>query len=382
MPPPRSASTSPSSPARASPRRPNGTGSLFIRRERSGRDVYYGKWRIGNEQVKRRIGPKRNPSTREGLTRTQAEAELRRLMASLQQPAALGGRITVKEGGELLIESVRAKGRKKATIEGYESHIRVHLVPFFDQQRLDRIDRREVEDFVRYMGRSGRSTKTTFNALAVLHSIFELARREGRVLANPCSLVDKPRAPEADPDIHFLELEEVEALIRAVPDDDLGRVERPMYLAAAMTGMRQGELLALRWRDIDWTARRVRVRRNFVRGEFGTPKSKRSSRSVPLADRLAGELDLLHQTTLWRGDEGLVFAHPHTGKPIDRSKLLKRFKAALRRAEVREVRFHEYADVFVMPTRLRSPCSVRFPAGKCRHNQSASRKARSVSGGW
>jgi integrase len=104
-------------------------------------------------------------------------------------------------------------------------------------------------------------------------------------------------------------------LLRAVPDDDLGRVERPMYLAAAMTGKRQGELLALRWRDIDWTARRVRVRRNFVRGEFGTPKPKRSSRSVPLADRLAGELDLLYQQTPWRGDEGLVFAHPHTGKP-------------------------------------------------------------------
>jgi integrase len=64
-------------------------------------------------------------------------------------------------------------------------------------------------------------------------------------------------------------------LLRAIPDDDLGRVERPMYLAAAMTGMRQGELLALRWRDIDWTARRVRVRRNFVRGEFGIGATSR-----------------------------------------------------------------------------------------------------------
>lgn len=67
-----------------------------------------------------------------------------------------------------------------------------------------------------------------------------------------------------------------------------------------MTGMRQGELLALRWRDVDWPARRVRVRRNFVRSEFGTPKSKRSSRSVPLADRVAGELDQLHQETVAR----------------------------------------------------------------------------------
>jgi integrase len=110
--------------------------------------------------------------------------------------------------------------------------------------------------------------------------------------------------------------------------------------------MRQGELLALRWRDVDWQARRVRVRRNFVRGEFGTPKSKRSSRSVPLADRVAGELDLLHQETHYKREDDLVFAHPHTGKPIDRSKLLKRFKAALRGAEVREVRFHDLRHTF------------------------------------
>ena len=83
-----------------------------------------------------------------------------------------------------------------------------------------------------------------------------------------------------------------------------------MYLAAVMTGMRQGELLALRWEDVDWAARRVRVRRNFVRGEFGTPKSKRSTRSIPLADRLAGELHAHWTRTAYAADEDLVFAHP------------------------------------------------------------------------
>ena len=113
-----------------------------------------------------------------------------------------------------------------------------------------------------------------------------------------------------------------------------------------MTGMRQGELLALRWMDVDWIAHRVRVRRNFVRGKFGTPKSKRSSRSIPLADDVARELELLFQASSYQADEDLVFAHPHTGRPIDRSLLLKRFKAALKRAGVREIRFHDLRHTF------------------------------------
>jgi integrase len=110
--------------------------------------------------------------------------------------------------------------------------------------------------------------------------------------------------------------------------------------------MRQGELLALRWMDVDWLAHRVRVRRNYVRGRFGTPKSKRSSRSIPLADRVAGELELLFQASSYQADEDLVFGHPHSGRPLDRSLLLKRFKAALARAGVREIRFHDLRQTF------------------------------------
>jgi len=66
-----------------------------------------------------------------------------------------------------------------------------------------------------------------------------------------------------------------------------------IILTAAMTGLRQSELLGLRWRDVDWTAQRIRVRNTFVRGEYSTDgKSDLSTRrSAPMADRLAGELD-------------------------------------------------------------------------------------------
>jgi hypothetical protein len=192
-------------------RRPNGTGSLLIRRDVYGRDIWYGKWRAGDEQVKRRIGPKR------GFTRTQAEAQLRGLMGTVVLRHNSTGRVTVAEAGQLMLERLEVKGRRRTTLATYESHIRVHLVPFFGSQRLDRIGRREIEAFIRFMARNGSSVKTTLNATGVLHSIFELARREGWVLANPCTLVDKPQAPPTDADIHFLEPEEIEGSCAPFP---------------------------------------------------------------------------------------------------------------------------------------------------------------------
>ena len=69
-----------------------------------------------------------------------------------------------------------------------------------------------------------------------------------------------------------------------------------------MTGLRQSELLGLRWRDVDWAAQRIRVRNTFVRGEHSTDgKSDLSTRrSVPMADRLAGELDRWSQRTEYK----------------------------------------------------------------------------------
>jgi integrase len=163
---------------------------------------------------------------------------------------------------------------------------------------------------------------------------------------DPVQGVDRPRAVGGDPDVHFLEQPEIEALISAVPDDTFGATERALYLTAAMCGLRQGELLALRWRDVDWLASRVRVRANYVRGKLGAPKSRRSSRSVPLADRVAGELERHFQRSSYQGDSDLVFCHPSTGTPLDPSKLRKRFKQAASRAGVRAVRFHDLRHTF------------------------------------
>jgi integrase len=330
-------------------RRPRGTGALFVRRDAAGRETWYGKWRVDGQQVKRRIGPKRPVGTRDGLTKTQAEAELRRMMGEVAALPSRGERITIAEAGEALIAARRSAGRKRSTVEGYESILAQHIIPFFGARPVDRIRRSDVEAFATAIERKGLAPNSRINALNLLGATFELAVRRRWMVANPVRGVDRPRGGSADPDIRYLTMEEVEAVLRAVPDDGLGHVERVLYLAAIMTGMRRGELLGLRWGDIDWEAKRIRVRRNYVRGEFGPPKSRRSSRSVPLTDRLAGELQRLYEGSPFEADEDLVFAHPHSrkqGTPLDGSKVLKRFKVALRRAGIRDVRFHDLRHTF------------------------------------
>jgi integrase len=95
-----------------------------------------------------------------------------------------------------------------------------------------------------------------------------------------------------------------------------------------------------------WLVQKARVRRNYVRGQFGPPKSKRSSRGVPLAIRVAGALSDLHRQSAYQGDDDLVFGHPHTGQPLDPSQVLKCFKRYCRTAGIREQRFHDLRHMF------------------------------------
>jgi integrase len=102
-----------------------------------------------------------------------------------------------------------------------------------------------------------------------------------------------PTLPQAKVEdrVHRVDVEQL--LAARYPDDAFGRIEPTPYLTAAMTGLRQGELLGLRWRDVDFDAHKLRVVSPFVRGEFGDPKSSGSGRSVPMAERVADALSEL-----------------------------------------------------------------------------------------
>jgi integrase len=330
-------------------RRSWGTGSLYTRTSTTGVETWYGRWRAGGEQRGSRIGLKRVPATKKGLTRAQAEKELRRLMkASEDAPkrAPVGERLSIEELGERYVADMERRGRKRSSIVAVRSALRVRIVPHFADNALDSYRPADVQVFIAWLEAEELSPKTIHSLAGLVSTLFRYARKKRLASVSPCEDMELPELVE-DGDIHYLEPTEVEALVNAAVEGPYQAIDRGLYLTAAMTGLRQGELLALRWRDVDWRARRIRVRRNYVLGQFGTPKSKRSTRDVPMADAVGGELDRLYKACGDPADDALVFPDPITGEPLKRSVLLVRYRRALKAAKLDEsLRFHDLRHTF------------------------------------
>jgi integrase len=244
-------------------RRAYGTGSLFVKGGK-----WYGRWWLGNQRVKRALGPVRQPGSREGLTRAQAEREMRRGMEAEAVLVRSHDRLTLIEAGERYVDHLEhVIERKRTTIQDYRGYLRGHFEPYFGDRAIDRVESGHVMGYIKRKRVEGLSAKTVQNHLTFLHGVFAFAKRRGWLSSSPLLGVDRPRrAASPNRRIRFLQPEELEATVRAVPDDELGGVERALYLTAAMTGLRQGELLALRWRDVDWVAGLVRVADTFRAG--------------------------------------------------------------------------------------------------------------------
>jgi len=324
-------------------RRAYGTGTLRVVRG-SWLASWYGP---DGRRVQRKVGAVRTEGRADGLTKAQAERVLRR-MREIESPRSApdGQRVTMEEAGEEFCHRLEMRGRRKSHRLTVGSDLRNHIAPFFDSKTLDRI---RPEDIERYIAakRTALAIKTIRNHVNTMHSVFELGLRKGWCQINPVKLADRPTVKKTETRIQFLDQAELEKLLDApYPDDAFGRIEPTLYLTAAMSGLRQGELFGLRWRDVDFDARKLRVVSPFVRGEFGDPKSSGSGRSVPMAERVAVALRELREHSYYASDRDLVFCHPETGKPLDRSKLVRRFKQALDRAEIHRITFHELRHTF------------------------------------
>jgi integrase len=145
--------------------------------------------------------------------------------------------------------------------------------------------------------------------------------------------------------------EEVGGLVRAAANE----VDGAVYLTVAFTGLRMGELLALRWRDVDFAGSTIRVRASWAGRALTTPKSGKV-RSVPLAPDVASKLAGLGRRENWIGEDDLVFAS-EVGTYLDGSALRRRYKAALERGALRSLRFHDLRHTF--GTRMIAKADIR-----------------------
>ena len=184
------------------------------------------------------------------------------------------------EFADRFIGTYAATNNKPSEIESKRSILRVHLVPEFGELRLDRIGPAEVEAYKAKKLKAKLSRKTINNHLTVLRKLLSTAVEWKVLSAVPQIKWMKAPPPEFD----FLTFEEADRLIAAAADE-----WRTMITVALRTGLRLGELLALRWIDVDLETGRIIVRRAVSRGVIGTPKNGRT-REVGLSKQAAQAL--------------------------------------------------------------------------------------------
>lgn len=254
-------------------------------------------------------------------------------------------RETFAAAADRYVNSRIAVGLKTGSIEDYRDRIRLHLLPTFGPSPLGEIEPEQIEHWIAGQREAGASTTSIRHYLSLMSSIFRYEIRRGRCERNPVSEADVPRARQRV-EIRYLTIPELEALLAPVPTDRLGLMERALYATAAMTGLRRGELLALRWGDVDFTTGVLRVRRSYRKRRFDIPKTRSSSRAVPFGARVRSELEQHHARSSFNGADDLVFGLPSTGGVYDASYMTKRFQAARRRAGLRPIRFHDLRHTF------------------------------------
>jgi integrase len=156
---------------------------------------------------------------------------------------------------------------------------------------------------------------------------------------NPASLMERPRQRRTK-EITVLSAPEVHALARAAASPE----DSTLFLTAAFTGLRMGELLALRWRDIDFAREAIHVRASFAKDVESTPK-RGAARTVPMVDDVAQALARHGDRPQFTEPGDLVFAGERGGH-LDPNRVRKRFHQALMAAGLLEMRFHELRHSF------------------------------------
>jgi integrase len=229
---------------------------------------------------------------------------------------------------------------RATTMKSYRGVIQLHVQPYFGARPIRNITLADIENFRAHLvGKIG--VRTVNKSLTLLSMMLNHALRHRWISHNPALLAKKLKQQHAPVESRILTPQQIGALVANAGSPRL----RTLILTAILTGLREGELLGLKWGDVDFEAHQISVRRTYTDGAFSEPKTKASRRRVDFPQDLAAALKR------WKlecplGELDLVFPNG-AGKPENFSNLLRRgLYPALERAGLRKIRFHDLRNTF------------------------------------
>lgn len=279
-------------------------------------------------------------------TQKEASEALSRFVVEADQGGLPSGNSTVEEYLNQWLGSYAATNVQPSTYKRYEQLIRIHVLPSIGKSRLNKLDPFQLQDLYGRVQQSN-CRRTALKVHNLLHLALKHAKRWRLVRENVTELVDAPRAEQTS---SFVPAPgDVQRVLAAAN----GMATETLVYMAVMTGLRQGELLGLRWSDVDFENGRLHVCQSaqYVPGKgtvFKTPKTKRSARAVPMTAETISRLRQHHAKQLelrlkngrdWANLD-LVFTD-ECGKPPTQSSVRWQWEIIRKRAGVPQMRFHD-----------------------------------------
>jgi integrase len=339
-------------------RRTNGEGSIY-RRKSDG--LWVGALKFENERRRRTVYGRTQQAVKDKLTEARAEND--------RGATAITARLTAKDYLSGWILTIRPKLRA-STWRRYREYIDLHAIPFLGHLPLKKVSALHIEQLNADRLEAGLSRTSVHHLNSVLGGAFEAAVRKGLIVRNPVRLAEgKPRIEKRD--MAVLTPDELRRLLAAAEGDPLFD---GLLTLAVYTGMRQGEMLALKWSDVDLEGANdqgpcVQVRATLRRAGrdflFGEPKTEQSRRSVALAPAAVEALRRHRQRQLeermaasyWQNPE-LVFTET-AGIPVNATGAMRwNFQALLGKAGLPRIRFHDLRHSYATHALSQVPLKV------------------------
>jgi len=267
-----------------------------------------------------------------------ANKALREIEDLLEKGVFISGREipTFKKVAEDWLGS-KKQNLRSTTWEVYEGHTKNHFSEF-ESLKINRITTARIEKFISSRQEQGMKLGTLRKILVTLNQIMTYAVRHKYISYNPVRDAERPRGQGTvkDKKISVLSVEDIKTLLEQVTD----KKYHTLFMLAITTGARQGELLGLKWSDIDWSNSQIHIQRTFNKGRWFAPKTKGSERRIDIGPSTVKALKE------WKlacppNDLNLIFPNG-SGQPINYSNMMNRvYLPALEESGIDRIRFHD-----------------------------------------